>query len=436
MSLPTIQVTALARSLVVVTVVAAAAACAADPTPDGFAHGSSSSSGSSSGGAGNGSGGSSSGDGGFGSFGEGGGGGATAQDGGSGSGPVDTTPACDTSLAIDDPSAADFAQAIGICTTAASKGYGLVSATYSKAFGSTAPPHDGQWGLLPSFGSAVKPREGSRLGVLSSGYAREYDDSQGQSIGSAAQTCGSASLEACCWSGINGACPVGAASDFVNSSPDGPLEGTSYPTGVAPPGFPQSGASCPQGKTVNDMIDLKLTLEAPPDATGFRFDFDFYSSEWPNFVCSNYNDAFVAYLTSKGLTDNVSFDAQHNPVSVNNDYFDHCTAGVPLGCNRTDGNSADAPVATSQCASGASELAGTGYAGTKQSLCGQGPDATLGGATGWLTTQASIEPGEQFTLEFMIWDAGDGILDSSVLIDHFVWIGGSASSPPSTQPVQ
>jgi hypothetical protein len=57
-------------------------------------------------------------------------------------------------------------------------------------------------------------------------------------------------------------------------------------------------------------------------------------------------------------------------------------------------------------------------------------------SSGWLTTQASIEPGEQFTLEFMIWDAGDGILDSSVLIDHFVWIGGTASSPPSTQPVQ
>jgi hypothetical protein len=435
MSSSTNHATALARSLVVVTVVAAAAACAAGPAPDGFARGSSSSSGSSGGGTGDTSGSASS-DGGFGTFGDGGGGGGAAQDGVVGDGPVDVTPACDTGLAIDDPSAADFAQAIGICTTAASQGYGLVSATYSKAFGSTAPPHDGQWGLLPSFGPAVKPREGARLGALSSGYAREYDNAQGQPSGSGPQTCGSASLEACCWSGISGACPVGAASDFVNSSPDGPLEGTNYPTGVAPPGFPQSGASCPQGNSVNDMIDLKLTLKAPPDATGFRFDFDFYSSEWPNFVCSNYNDAFVAYLTSKGLTDNVSFDVQHNPVSVNNDYFDHCTPGVPLGCNRTDGNSPDAPVATSQCAAGAGELAGTGFAGTKQSLCGQGPSATLGGATGWLTTQASIEPGEEFTLEFMIWDAGDGILDSSVLIDHFVWIGGSAPSPPSTQPVQ
>ena len=431
----TTHATALARSLIAVAVVAAAAACSASPPADGVARGSSPSSGSSGGGAGESSGGASPDDGGFGTFGTDGGGGA-AKDAAAGTGPVDTTPSCDTGLAIDDPSADSFAKAIGICTTAASQGYGLVSASYSKAFGSTAPPHDGQWGLLPSFGSAVKPREGVRLGALSSGYAREYDDAQGQPIGSSAQTCGSASLEACCWSGINGACPVGAASDFVNSSPDGPLEGTGYPTGVAPPGFPQSGASCPQGDSVNDLVDLKLTLKAPPDATGFRFDFDFYSSEWPNFVCSKYNDAFVAYLTSKGLTDNVSFDGQHNPVSVNNDYFDHCTPGVPLGCNRTDGSSPDAPVATSQCAAGAGELAGTGFARTAQSLCGQGASATLGGATGWLTTQAPIEPGEEFTLELMIWDAGDGILDSSVLLDHFEWIGGSASSPPSTQPVQ
>jgi hypothetical protein len=324
-------------------------------------------------------------------------------------GPVDVTPSCDPGLAIDDTHAESFAKAIGICTEASTGGWGLVSASYSKAFGSTSAPADGQSGLVPQFGNAIVPREGARIGVLSSGYARNYDNMDG----------------------TNG----GQSSDFVDSG-GGPREGSNYPTGQAPPGFPKAAKGCPQDNLVNDMIDVKLVLKAPPNATGFQFDFDFYSSEWPNFVCSNYNDAFVAYLTSKGLTDNVSFDVQHNPVSVNNDYFDHCTPGVPLGCNRTDGNSPDAPVATSQCAAGAGELAGTGFAGTKQSLCGQGPSATLGGATGWLTTQASIEPGEEFTLEFMIWDAGDGILDSSVLIDHFVWIGGSAPSPPSTQPVQ
>ncbi len=369
-----------------------------------------------------------------GSFGGDGGSSAPPQDAGGADGQVDSTPSCDMGLAVDDGNAASFARAIGICTNVSAGGYGLVSATYSNAFASATPPHAGQWGLLPKFGSAIAPREGAALGALSSGYAREYDDAQGVDMGSQASSCGNAPAQACCWSGLPGACPVGLASDFVNSSPDGPLDGMNYPTGAAPPGFPQSSTGCHQDNVVNDMIDVKLVLKAPMDAMGFRFDFDFYSSEWPNFVCSTFNDAFVAYLTSSATTNNISFDSANNPISVNNNFLNRCTAGVPLGCNRTDGQQPDPPYATSTCPAGAGELAGTGFAGTAQDLCGQGTNATLGGATGWLTTQAAIQPGEQFTLEFMIWDAGDGLLDSTVLIDNFQWVG---AAPPATvtQPV-
>ena len=72
-----------------------------------------------------------------------------------------------------------------------------------------------------------------------------------------------------------------------------------------------------------------------------------------------------------------------------------------------------------------------GYADTYQTACDTPQMASLGGATGWLTTQAPIAPGETFTLEFMIWDAGDGVLDSSVLIDNFQWIGGSVTTGTS-----
>jgi hypothetical protein len=355
-------------------------------------------------------------------------GGGAIPDAATGDGPVDTTPACDTALAIDDSDAASFAKAIGICTTVAAQGFGLVSASYSRAFGSATPPHAGQWGLLPKFGSVITPREGATLGVLSSGYAREYDDAQGVLLSTPSATC--------MWSGIPGACPVGIASDFVNSSPDGPLDGTSYPTGAAPPGFPKAAQGCQQDNLINDMIDAKLVLKAPMDATGFQFDFDFYSSEWPNFVCSTFDDAFIAYLTSSATTDNVSFDSNNNPIAVNTNFFNRCTAGAPIGCNRTDNSNPDPPLATSTCAGGAGELDGTGYSDQAQTLCMNGADvsATLGGATGWLTTRAPIQPGEQFTIEFMIWDAGDGILDSSVLIDHFQWIGGATVTPGTGRP--
>ena len=87
--------------------------------------------------------------------------------------------------------------------------------------------------------------------------------------------------------------------------------------------------------------------------------------------------------------------------------------------------------ATSQCPSGTSELDGTGF-GISGKWCGgmqnKGTDtSTNGGATGWLSSQAPVQPGEAFTLELMIWDTGDGVLDSSVLIDNFSWAEGEVS---------
>jgi hypothetical protein len=380
------------------------AACAQAPAPTGFGgedNGGGGGGGSSGGTASGGGSGSGSGSGsGPGSFGSSSGGGVDASS--DATGPVDVTAPCDPGLAIDDTSAASFARAIGICTTTANGGWGLVSASYSNGFGSTALPAEGQSGLVPQFGGVIKPREGARIGVLSSGYARNYDDLDGTDNGPNA--------------------------DFVASG-GGPRDGTSYPTGQAPPGFPKAAQGCPQDDKVNDMVDVKLVLQAPPDATGFQFDFDFYSSEWPNYVCSNFNDAFVAYLTSSGTTGNISFDSNDNPVAVNIDFFNRCTSGAPVGCLRSNGPNPDPPLSTASCAAGASELGGTGFGDTDQTQCAGGNvQATLGGSTGWLVTQAAIQPGEQFTLDFMVWDAGDGLLDSSVLIDHFQWIGGTVST--------
>ena len=44
-----------------------------------------------------------------------------------------------------------------------------------------------------------------------------------------------------------------------------------------------------------------------------------------------------------------------------------------------------------------------------------------GGGTAWLTTQAPVEPGEIFNLDFYIWDTGDRVYDSTVILDNFQW---------------
>ncbi|HEX8789432.1 MAG TPA: choice-of-anchor L domain-containing protein [Polyangiaceae bacterium] len=404
----------LRKALALVAAGALFVACSGSPD-SGFAHGGSAGgsgggNGSSGGGGGGSNGGSSGSPGTFGSSsGTGSSSGGGSGGGGGPIGPVDVTPPCDTGLAVDGD-AFLFAKSIGICTSALKDGYGIINATYQNAFGSSTPPAAGQWGLLPAFGGAVKPREGSMLSAISSGFAREWDDATGTN--------------------------AGPMSDFVAGQP---MDGMSYPTGSAPPGFPKAAQGCPQDNLVNDMVDVKLVLKAPMDASGFQFDFDFFSSEWPNYVCSNFNDAFIAYLTSSKTTDNISFDSKNNPVAVNISFLDRCTPGAPVGCLRSNNpTAADPPLYSSTCGAGTQELQGTGYGDSDMTQCdpstANNVSATLGASTGWLTTTAPVQPGEQFTLEFMIWDAGDGLLDSSVLIDHFQWLGGQGQVTTGTNP--
>jgi hypothetical protein len=56
------------------------------------------------------------------------------------------------------------------------------------------------------------------------------------------------------------------------------------------------------------------------------------------------------------------------------------------------------------------------------------------GATRWLSTQASVTPGENITVAFAIFDMGDSVLDSYVFLDNFIW-GCEGGSPPSTVPI-
>ncbi|MEZ4294266.1 MAG: choice-of-anchor L domain-containing protein [Polyangiaceae bacterium] len=153
---------------------------------------------------------------------------------------------------------------------------------------------------------------------------------------------------------------------------------------------------CPTGTTCNDSVSLRLTIRVPSNALGFSYDFKFISSEFPEWVCQNFNDFFLALLTSgaQGLPadKNVSFDGLGNPLSVNNGFFDVCQ---PSGCFT--------------CPKGTGELDCTGMENGK------------GGSTTWLTTDAPVVPGETVTLELMVFDVQDNFFDSHALIDNFRW---------------
>ena len=296
-----------------------------------------------------------------------------------GDGTVDNLPNCDVGLP-QNGDALSFAKAMGLCQQGGGNKWGVVSAAYTQGYMRSDAPAVKQHGILPKFGNVVKPRQGGRLGVLSSGEGQERD------------TCNFVDGQS-----FKGGCPMTGV-------------------GAAPPGYPKVAVGCAVDKKVNDVATLKLTIKVPNNAKGFAFDFNFYSGEWPEFVCTKFNDAFVAYLSSQGFNsgapDNVSFDAKGNPVSVNNGFFDRCSpANATVACLSPMKSKA-------ACAGGNAGLQGTGFY-SPGSNCGQSDSG--GGATGWLTTKAPVQPGETLTIEFMVWDTGDQAYDSSVLLANWAW---------------
>jgi hypothetical protein len=311
-----------------------------------------------------------------------------------GDGTVDNTPTCDVGLTALG-NADDFAKAIGLCNRsggASDPSWGVVSATFTRGHASTTAPTDGQHEILPAFGSKIVPREGVNLGAMSTGWARAYDDIQ-------ATSCDSSTLIDCFKQGVA-------------------MQGGAPTANAAPPGYPKATGSCAVSNIEYDAVDFMLQIKVPGNAQGFSFDFDFWSGEWPDYVCTQYNDSFIAYLQSQafngGAPENVAFDSAGNPVSVNNAFFDRCTIGTQTGCKGSP------PIfGVSTCGGDLSELMDTGFYATGNYCNAQ--LSTGGGATGWLTTQAPVQSGEIITLEFLIWDTGDPKFDSSVLVDHFAW---------------
>jgi hypothetical protein len=302
-----------------------------------------------------------------------------------GDGMIDNTPSCDNGSLPLDGTALQLANSLGLCQVKqgpTDPHWGIVSATLYRSMISADAPADAQHAILTEFGSVIVPTQGASFAALSSGYADPYDGTSG------------------------------TTTPFKGIHP--PMQGGVVD--AAPMGYPKTSAGCPLlDNAVFDLVDLKLEISVPLNALGFQIDFDFWSGEWPEYVCTPYNDTFIALLHSSALgqndPSNISFDMQGNTVSVNNGFFDRCTPNTETGC-------AGSVTKMATCPGGPSELAGTGFfdMGT---YCGS--PSTGGGATGWLTSQAPVTPGETMVIELMIWDTGDPYYDSTVLLDNFRW---------------
>ncbi|GMV18176.1 MAG: hypothetical protein AMXMBFR56_64000 [Polyangiaceae bacterium] len=299
--------------------------------------------------------------------------------------PDDTPTDCDGAITdVADMDPMNGARAIGLCqvATPGDKKWGVLEAKWVAADGSPLnPAHDNGHGLLSAFGPNVNCQEGKRMLGLSSGTARQPTDPGYQGVNGYS-------------SGVKSACPTG---------------------------FPIESPSCSgavSGNTANDPAGLELKIRVPTNAKSFSFNFNFYTYEWPNYVCTTFNDFFVALLNPATNANppqyaNISFDTQGNPVSVNNAFLEACNPTI--GATNPGGKNFP-------CTLGVAILQGTGFDNDHA-------------ATGWLETVAPITPGSEMILRYAVWDAGDHILDSSVLVDNFKFSADQASNTPTTKPV-
>ncbi len=138
-----------------------------------------------------------------------------------------------------------------------------------------------------------------------------------------------------------------------------------------------------------DTITLHLRLKVPSGMKCMSFDFAFYSEEFPEWLNSRYNDAFLA---EKGQTDikttydpvtfnpiissayNFAFDSKKNTISVNTAF------GV-------SGNTA----------------------------------CSYDGVTPLLKAQTPVTSGANVDVYLTIMDVGDSYVDSAVMLDNFQW---------------
>jgi hypothetical protein len=142
------------------------------------------------------------------------------------------------------------------------------------------------------------------------------------------------------------------------------------------------------GNEANDLMSFAFSVDTPGGTNGWELDFVYFSAEFPEYVDTSFNDIFAVWVQSPDYTGNMCF--------VNNE---PCTVTALDAAADAFGG---VDVQTGP------ELAGTGFTG-------------VGQTTGLYTILGPATPNAQLDLSFAIFDMGDSVLDTTVLLDNWRW---------------
>src|SRR5579859_1358684 len=117
---------------------------------------------------------------------------------------------------------------------------------------------------------------------------------------------------------------VGANTPGSSVDPSNPSSITTQPgTDFSQPGCSSDG----QG---HDCAYLSVTFNVPANVHSVKFDFNFLSVEYPEFVGSMFNDEFWVKQDSQSYSyPNIVHDANNNPISINSVFFNSPCTGYP-----------------------------------------------------------------------------------------------------------
>jgi len=311
--------------------------------------------------------------------------------------------ACDAGLASNSAIANDYAKAIDLCQFTVEnppqdmKKWGVISTALLQA-NDAAHNFTEARSIRSGFGTGgITRQKNSNMAVLSTGNAADQNDINPPYVA---------------FQGSQNAAPNSAAPAVWLAA-----NGGQFPNA---PGCPVAGST-----TAFDGINLRIRIRVPTNALSFNVQMHFMSSEWPEWVCSNYNDMFITLVQSGANTNppdkNIAIyttpQLQKYPVGVNiakaaPGLFTECENGTIACLGNNQG-------AYNNCSAGPNPLAGTGMGYLAQAGCGN--NDTTGGGTGWLKLAGNVVPGEVMEIRFIIWDTGDQNLDSLVFLDAWEW---------------
>lgn len=161
------------------------------------------------------------------------------------------------------------------------------------------------------------------------------------------------------------------------------------------------------GDSTNDANSITINFTTAPGVNSILFDFVFGSEEFPDFVGSFVNDAFAAYLDGS----QISFDADGNPITVDNNFFQFNNSGLAAG-----------------------DFTGPNTDPDVEGKIGVAFDIEYDGLTPVIRTQAPLLGAGAHTLKLVIADTGDDLLDSAVFISRLQGSGAVIPGPVTDLP--